>query len=260
MIRPDLLRNVLNALHSHTHLLQEDFITQEYAEREAIPGSPVGIEIVYRYDTTLFFRFIIPTERTNLPERTKAEYRYRCTVRPGYESVEEEMSVAGRVKLMYELKEWLRRLYEDMVSLPFARQLQEHARDIDQLKERLRVLPDEPMPRTDIEACREELEKLKTQISEQLKKEFTDTQQLETRVGELARDIDFLKQTLDSMTKRQWGEALLSRLRRWKSQITLRQITAGTKALKLLMPSETVDVLDSVTQEISDAAGLNQKE
>ena len=103
MIRPDLLRNVLDALHSHEYLLPDDFITQEYPEREAIPGSPVGIKIVYRYDTTLFFKFIIPTERTNPPERTRWEYRFRCTVRPGYESIEEELSVDSRDKVMYEL-------------------------------------------------------------------------------------------------------------------------------------------------------------
>ena len=251
MIRPALLRDISVALQSHSYLSQEDFITLEFTAKA---GNPAG-EIKYRYDTTLFFRFGIPTTKTD-----NDNYRFPFTVRPGYESIEESLTASGRNGLTSELRKWLDRLYEDVVSLPIVRQFQEHARTIDQLKERLKTLPDEPISQADIETYREDLEKLKTELFERLEKEVDDTEQLKTKVDDLTRDIDFLKATLNSMTKRKWGEILFSRLHKWDGLVTLRQISAGAKALKLLIPSETTDAVDAVAQEIADTAELNPRE
>ena len=251
MIRPALLKAISVALQSHSCLSQEDFITQEF---ENLAGRQ-AFKIQYRYDTTLFFRFNIPTTRND-----KDESIFSVTVRPGQESIEESLSIKSRHRLTSELEEWLSRLYEDMVSLPIVRQFQEHARAIDQLKERLATLPDEPISQADIETYREDLEKLKAELFERLEKEVGDTAQLKTKVDDLTRDIDFLKATLDSMTKRTWGELLFSRLHKWDGLVTLRQISVGTKALKLLIPSETADAVDAVAQEIADTAELNPLE
>ena len=251
MIRPALLRDISVALQSHSYLSQEDFILQEF---ESQAGSP-AIRIQCRYDTTLFFRFGIPTKRTD-----NDEYIFHVSVRPGHESIEESLSTRSRHELISELREWLGRLYEDMVSLPIVRQFKEHARAIDQLQERLEKMPDEPISQADIETYREDLEKLKTEIFERLEEEFDDTQQLKAKVDDLTRDIDLLKATLNSLTKRKWGELLFSRLHKWTGRVTLRQISAGTKALKLLIPSETADAVDTVAQELADTAELNQRE
>ena len=251
MIRPALLKAISVALQSHRYLSQEDFITQEFEGLARIPN----FEIQYRYDTTLFFRFKIPTTRTD-----KDESIFSVTVRPGQESIEESLSIKSRHRLTSELEEWLGRLYEDIVSLPIGRQFQEHARAIDQLKERFATLPDEPISQADIETYREDLKKLKAELFERLEKEVGDTAQLKTKVDDLTRDIDFLKATLNSITKRKWGELLFSRLHKWDGLVTLRQISAGAKALKLLMPSETTDAVDAVAQEIADTAELNPRE
>ena len=147
-----------------------------------------------------------------------------------------------------------------MVSAPIVRQFQEHARTIDQLKERLDTIPDELISQADIETYKEDLEKLKAEIFARLEKEFDNTEQLRTKVDDLTRDIDLLKATLNSMTKRKWGELLFSRLDKWTGRVTFRQISAGTKALRLLMPSETTDAVDAVAQEIADTAEGNQRE
>ncbi len=169
MIRPALLKAISAALQSHSYLSQEDFITREFKNRAGRPA----IEIKYRYNTTLFFRFVIPTTRTD-----NDEYIFHVTVQPGHESIEESLSTKSRYELTSELREWLDRLYEDIVSLPIVRQFQEHARTIDQLKELLETLPDEPISQADIETYREDLEKLKAELFERLEKEVGDTEQL----------------------------------------------------------------------------------
>ena len=150
------------------------------------------------------------------------------------------------------MREWLDRLYDDVVALPIGRQLAEHGHAINELKERLVILPDEPMSQADVEAFNEGLEKLKSEISEQLEREAANTQDLENKVAELTRDIYFLKSTLNTMNKRQWGELLLARVNQWRTRFSLRQIVSGsTKVLRLLMPGDasSLDILDSVAQE-----------
>ena len=252
MIRPDLLKAVLDALKFQRHLDQDDFIVHELEK-----GGKSHLSIDYRYDKTLFFRFRIPTERTKTSDDSSGAYRFYITVRPGCEAVDESFSATGRNELMSELRNWFVRLYEDVVSVPVVRQFQEHERAIHQLTTRLDVLPEEPISRSDVEVFSEGLEKLKAEILTQLEKESADKNILEARVDDLSNDIYFLKQTLESMTKRKWGELLLSRFAKWQSRFSLPQISAGAKVLKLLIPGETFGVLDSVTQEIdkiSDAA------
>ena len=226
MIRPDLLKAVFNALKYQRNLSQDDFIVHEFEK-----GGRSHLGIDYRYDKTLFFRFRIPTERTRTRDDSSDAYRFSVTVRPGCEAVEESFSATGRDELVNELKDWFGRLYEDVVSVPVVRQFQEHERVIHQLTARLDVLPDEPISRTDVEVFREGLEKLKAEILTQLEKESADKHILEARVDDLSRDIDFLKQTLESMNKRKWGELLFSRFNKWQSLFSLSQIS-----LKLLMP------------------------
>ena len=64
MIRPALLKAISAALQSHSYLSQEDFITREFKN----PAGRLAIEIKYRYNTTLFSRFVIPTTRTDSEE------------------------------------------------------------------------------------------------------------------------------------------------------------------------------------------------
>ena len=169
MIRPGLLKKVLSALQAHRSLSQDDFNVHEVEKS----GGP-SISIDYRYDNALFFRFIIPTERTKTRDDSSAVYRFKVTVRPGGEAVEESFNAAGRDELMRELREWVGRLYEDVVSVPVARQFQEHERAIHKLAARLNVLPDEPISRTDTEAFNEGLEKLRAEILKHLKEDTAD--------------------------------------------------------------------------------------
>ena len=244
-VRPDLLRDVWQSLQFHNYLSQEDFAIQEYEDNAGHPA----LRIQYRYDTAFFFAFRIPTQRQ------ADSYRFAITAQPGYESTAESLNVDSRSALKSELREWLDRLYDDVVALPIGRQLAEHGHAINELRERLVVLPDEPMSQADVEAFNEGLEKLKSEISGQLAKEAANTQDLESKVAELTRDIDFLKSTLDTMHKRQWGELLLARVNQWRTRFSLRQIASGsTKVLRLLMPGDaSLDILDSVAQE-SDLA------
>lgn len=51
------------------------------------------------------------------------------------------------------------------------------------------------------------------------------------------------------MSKRQWGELLTTRVQRWRGKFKLKQLSAGAKVLKLLLPGEA-GTLDAVAQAI----------
>jgi hypothetical protein len=178
---------------------------------------------------------------------------------PGRESVEENLIAEERRGLLTEIQEWLKRLYEDLVSAPVVRQFEAHSSAIEQLRERLERLPDEPLSHDDAVQYREDLDRIKVEILEQLKHETTDKEELKHRVEELGRDIEFLKQTLESMTKRQWGEVFLVQLRKWKDRVSLKQIAAGTRVFKSLLPADMSDELDAFADTVEGIAEVIEK-
>jgi hypothetical protein len=92
-----------------------------------------------------------------------------------------------------------------------------------------------------------------------LKHETTDKEELKHRVEELGRDIEFLKQTFESMTKRQWGEVFLVQLRKWKDRVSLKQIAAGTRVFKSLLPADMSDELDTFADTVEGIAEVIEK-
>ena len=251
MIRPNLMSDVNEVLGSHSYLLPQDFSVREYPNQDG-----PCLKITYRYDSRFSFDFYIPDRRT-LPfkDASRKSYVFVITMRPGHEAIEEKVRAEARSGLLSEIREWLGRLYADVLSAPTVRLLETHAAAIDDLQERLSRFPDEPMSADDLAGLRDGLETLKEELSQQLQQQVEDKEELNRRVTELARDIEFLKRTLDSMTKRQWSELFVARVSRWREQFFLRRMSAGLKALKLLMPGSE-ELLDSVVDGAEAAADV----
>jgi hypothetical protein len=244
MIRPDLIKAVSEALSSHQYLALEDFVVSEYANKE---GDPCLL-IEYRVDKKLLFKFHVPTKRTSTGEFGSDAYRFHCTMRPGREAMQESLFADERSGLLSEIRTWLGRLYDDVMAMPTERRFQEHAKAIDDLAARLASVPDELLSSDDISQFNDGLERLRTHLTEELKHHAKDKEELRTRIQELTNDIDFLKVTLESLTKRQWSEVLASRMQRWTSRFSLKHLSAGARIAGLLLPPEAAGALSGVAQ------------
>lgn len=257
MIRSDLLRAVLEGLESHRYLAREDFAVSEYANRE---GQPC-LKVTYRYDDDVLFKFHIPHQKTRRSRDDGFEaYRFNCTMRPGKEAIEETLLAEERDGLLAELRAWIVRVYDDTVSAPLVRQFQEQAAAIDQLTARLNDLPDELLSHEDITAFQHGLDQLRVDLTDELKQHERDKDELRTRVQELTSDIEFLKQTLNSMTKRKWGDLLTARMQRWKRHFNLRQLSTGARVAKLLLPGGAAPALDTVAHAIDGLAAIVEQD
>jgi hypothetical protein len=106
---------------------------------------------------------------------------------------------------------------------------------------------------------REALDRIKADFSEQLQHETADKEEFTKRVDELGRDIEFLKQCLESVTKRRWGEMLVVRLSKWRDKFSLRQIAAGTRVLNKLLPTGLSVELDAVAEVVDGVADVIEK-
>jgi hypothetical protein len=250
MIRPSLMKDVCDALGSHSYLSAGDFEIQDHTDRDDNPY----VSIIYRYDASRQFAFSIPKSRTQNPFTSKKHYRFRVTMRPGWEWPDETLDADERSGLLDEIKAWVGRIYEDTVSVSVVRQFQAQSSALEELRARLERVPDEVLSSDDVTRFREGLDELKAELSDQLSREIADKEELKTRVAELARDIEFLKQTLDSMSKRQWGAVLFARLGKWKDKLSLRHLSSGAKMLRVLLPQESSDTIDTITEAIDQVA------
>jgi hypothetical protein len=186
MIRSALLNAVLGALGSHPYLALDDFNIQEYPGKQT--GEPC-LRIVYRCNPNFYFRFHIPTSKSKGSGSGYEQYWFNCTMSPGRESVEETLNSEERRGLLSEIAQWLNRLYEDILSAPVVRQFEAHSSAIEELKQRLEDLPDDPISRDDLTEYSEALERVKLELTEQLKQQTIDKDELKQKVEELGRDI-----------------------------------------------------------------------
>lgn len=252
MIRNALMKSVLNILESHPYLAVEDFIVQEYENKE----QSSCLSLKYRYDSSLHFNFLIPQIKRKLKndDYSDPHYWFNCSMSPGRESATETINAQERTGVLSEIQEWMSRLYEDSVAAPVVRQFQAHASALEELKEKLEQLPNEPLSREDIREYREGLERIKAEFTDELKQAVGDKEDLKQKVDELTRDIEFLKQTLQSMTKRQWGEVLVVRLKKWKNKLSLKQLATGAQVISKLLPQNISPEIDAVVKAVDDVA------
>ena len=255
MIRSTLIKAIHDVLKSHSYLSLEDFTIQEYANKKAQPC----LMITYRYDTHPFFKFHIPTMKTKLKDSSFEHYYFNCTMNPGQESAEETIDAEERQGLLEAVSSWRNRIYEDLLSAPILRQLEAQASALSDLQERLKNVPDEPLSESDIIAFQENLNTIKEEFTQQLKQINADKDDLKMRIDELSKDIELLKNTLPSMTKRQWGELLIVRMKKWKERFSLRQIAAGTRVIKQLLPPDVSDGLDGIADFVDNIAEVVDK-
>lgn len=252
MIRATLLKIVHDVLDSHRFFATEDFGVRETANQNKEPC----VAIAYRYDDTFFFNFHVPKSKTK--GEYSGQYMFSCTANPGRESAVESFSAEERSGLVAEITAWLGRLHEDVVSAPVVRQFVEHAKSIGELRERLEQIPNEPLSREEMSKYTAALDQLKAELSEQLRRETADKDTLRHRIEELSRDVEFLKSTLGSMSKRTWTEAFVARLQRWTSRFSLRQLAAGAQAAKVLMPATVAEQIGAVASVMNEVANITE--
>lgn len=265
MIRAALMKQVFDAISSHRYLMLDDFVIEEYTST----NEQTCLRARYRYDENWRFLFSIPDSKTTRAGDTN--YIFSCTMRPGRESIEETIQARERSGLLKEIREWTERLHDDVVSAPIVRQFAEQNSAIEELFEKVTALPEEPLSANDAKEFREALDKAKAELTEQLQKEIADKEVLRQKVTELGQDVEFLKNTLETMTKRTWGEVLLVRLNKWRQRFSLRQLATGTRIFQKLLPPEVAEdfepiadavdyVADAVGESTPDIASQNYEE
>ena len=126
---------------------------------------------------------------------------------------------------------------------------------MDEIKERLKGLPDEPASDNEVVELREELDRLKDDFLQQLAEQNLNKQEFDKQVQTLENDIQILKQALQTTTKRQWGLMLFMRWQKWREKLSLRQLGPGARVLSKALPegvSEELDLIRNVADGAAD--------
>lgn len=250
MIRATLMKEVFDAISSHKYLKLDDFVIEEYHNKNQEPC----LLARYRYDENWKFLFHIPDSKSSVSDERSEYYWFRCTMSPGRESIEETIRAKERIGLLTEIREWVKRLHDDVVSAPIVRRFDEQSSAIEELFEKITALPEEPLSADDAVEFREALDNVKAELTEQLQKEIADKEVLRQKITELSQDVEFLKNTLETMTKRTWGEVLLVRLNRWRQRFSLRQLATGTRIFQKLLPPEVAENFEPIADTVEGVA------
>ena len=134
---------------------------------------------------------------------------------PGRVTSSEPFEVKNASEFGYLVGEWAKRVGEELRAAPFARELQEQRRRIDELLAEFDDLPDEYFTREEAEDLRARLQQLEQQLAEHISASAAFDKNVDERLEELHEEFDDLRTNVDRLRKKGWLASFAKRVYRW---------------------------------------------
>jgi len=138
------------------------------------------------------------------------------------------------------IKDWLKRLDEELSSIPLQRQIEEQHQEIQLIFEQLRDIPKDFISKQEAEGLSARLDELETRLTKNLQETVADQAELETKIKTISDDMSLLKENMNVLNKRNWAKALVTRTFEWaKDPVNRKLLKSGAEVAKeLLLPGD----------------------
>jgi hypothetical protein len=185
--------------------------------------------------------------------------RWGITQSPGAVEATESFTLKTKEELLNAMLGWSQRLEAELRITPAAREHQRAASELVDIKAKLDQVEDSVFSKVETAELEVKLQEMKRDISEQIKKGVKKVQEgnkdLERKLAQLERDVQFLRDQLHLLTKRNWAAVMVERLRKYFP--SLRELGVWARATKFLGPSlgvppEVIDTFGEVLEAVGD--------
>ena len=251
MIRTKLINEIKDILNDHVKFSLTDF-SIELKNRTII--------IFYEYDNAFYYQAEIPNspsvktltkKNSFLPNRnveTDYEvevYNINAVLCPGEMSLKETQHFEGKKELLKRIRSWQDNLWEELISIPVQKEMEKQEIIINELKQKVKDLPDTFFTEEEGEDIKKKLQDLEDSLTERIEKEIKDKNELEKSINELHLEIESLKETVYSLNKQNWFKSAIAKTYNWLSKDKNRKLLIeGTKLLKPMLPDGIKDIVE----------------
>lgn len=242
------IKNIKDSL-SRSYLLDtEDFQIILPEEKQ----SRKQIKIYYAFDDNYYFKTTI-----------SSTLRFNCEFSPGKVMLIQAINFDDEENYFYAIEEWVDRLEKEFTSTPLAKTVIQNQTNIEELKQKVDELfekkelnPNEQFSSQEAQEMECKLEEFKKLIEEKLETEISEKNSLKNEVNKLFREIEFLKDQMQKLTKKNWFTAFITKTTKFikNNPETTKAITQTTKHLlpegiKEIIPDDTTNIVDTFIDE-----------
>lgn len=210
MVRLTLIRDIRKALDEHSKFNQVDFFINEF-ENELTIG--------YHYDDRFWLKVEIPS----------IGITFDGLVSPGRYTSEEKFSAIGESRLYAVIKDWLNSVWSEISAAPVIRSILDQEATINEIKEKLKHVPDGLFDNSEIENLKLTISKTESELGNRINDLNHDQEDIKKNLEELRKEIEILTATLHTSTKRNWYLAFAVKILNWLSKAENRKFLSDSK-------------------------------
>ncbi|WDF75785.1 hypothetical protein PQ469_18015 [Mucilaginibacter sp. KACC 22773] len=230
MIRGQLYKDISETLDEHTRFDSTDFriLAEKKDERN---NFHTILSINYIIDSKYSIYFKIPSSKTSDSDGYSSYYLISGKVCPGPLSYEETFSFKGESFIYTTIKNWLDAIWQEVSSSPVVRQVEDHQEQINNIFEKFETLKEEYFTNQEAEELKKRLDALEETLKSQIESHNELKKNIEQEVSKLHFDIDTLKQTITSFSKKGWLKSFTGKIFKWTANSDNRKMVKGGYSL-----------------------------
>lgn len=237
MIRP-AVKNKINNLLGNGYFSSHDFtITSDTDNR----GDILTINYLYGEYS---FSAKLPSSTTSRKDDygTSEYYIIKVEMTPGFIATSETIKFDNFNEFYSGIKQWIERVRDDLSSIPFQRELDKQNKEIENLKEKISDISDEPFTDEEIDKIKEGLNSLEDDFKKRIKDDIQDKTKLKDEIDFLHAEIQALKDLLASLNKPNWYHVASAKIVNWMNNPSnIKLLKGGTKIISNLITDNTMD-------------------
>ncbi|PGR73459.1 hypothetical protein [Bacillus cereus] len=249
MLSNQFTQNINYALSKNQYLDDDDFtilLPQDYS-------TPMVIQIYYTFNKDYYFKTTI-----------SSQLQFRCEFSPGQIMLHQPtISFKDEEEYFMEIENWVNRIQNEFNATPLAKLVIKNQTEVEELKQKVDTLfnqnqldPNEQFTSKEAKEMEQKLEEFKMSIEEKLETELAQNTSLNYKVKKLNEEIEFLKNQMQALTKKNWFTAFSTKMIKFikNNPETTKAITQTTKHLlpegiKEIIPDDATNIVDTYIDE-----------
>lgn len=236
MIRGKHQKDIITTINNHKRFDSSDFEIKSIKDSR---GGSTTLTIKYLVEQKYNIVFKMPNSKTKDEDGYGDCYKFVGTVCPGPLAYNESFTFTGIEGLYSRIKEWLDCIWEELLSNPIIKKIEEQQIEINKIVENFDRLEDDYFSIEEAEDLRIRLNKLEEDLKGQIEENSKDKKEAESKIIELQNDIDTLKQTVESFKKKSWLKGFTGKVFKWTRNSKNREILKdGYNVVREFLPED----------------------
>jgi hypothetical protein len=227
LLRPKAISDLLKAATKGTAFIAEDFSVD--AGSTSTGGSTANI--VYRYDLNYRFQATIGAAPTS------SDFKINCAIAPGVLNQAEKITVGSFDDLLVAVSSWAQRVNDELAAVPLYRHLLARQQEIDDLLHSFASESSDQFTADEVAMLKHQLDELRSLFESNIEEHTKSKSEISAKVSALNGEMDLLKRSLDTLTKKGWWSSLKVRTAKWsRDPDNVQLLKSGVTLAKALLP------------------------